>query len=61
MKKYEKTLQPLLKEQEQQRVHSIIEKFANGLGVKLQLYLLNRRERMDNWVRYPENYFAIRP
>lgn len=50
LKKYEKALHTLLNEEEQKRVHSIVENFASGLGAKLQLYLLNRREKMDNWV-----------
>lgn len=63
LKKYEKTLQPLLNEQEQERVHSVIEKFANGLGPKLQLWLLNRREKMDNWVGefYYSTFFLKQP
>lgn len=52
LKKYEKTLQPLLNEQEQLRVHKIVESFKNGLGAKLQLYLVGRREKMDNWVGF---------
>ncbi|XP_060527166.1 choline O-acetyltransferase-like isoform X1 [Cylas formicarius] len=51
MKKYSKTLQPLLDEKEYERIRRIIEKFAGagGLGPKLQLYLMDRREKMDNW------------
>ncbi|KAJ8978412.1 hypothetical protein NQ317_008487 [Molorchus minor] len=51
LEKYEKTLRPLLKEHEQDRLHNIIEKFGapGGLGPKLQLYLMERREKMENW------------
>ncbi|VEN58237.1 unnamed protein product [Callosobruchus maculatus] len=58
LKKYEKTLRPLLTEQEHEKVQKIIEKFGGpgGIGVKLQLYLANRREKVDNWVRLFE-YF----
>nr|XP_022900018.1 choline O-acetyltransferase [Onthophagus taurus] len=52
LRKYEKTLQPLLNDdEEKQRVYEIIEKFGNpnGLGAKLQLYLEDRKEKMDNW------------
>ncbi|KAG5899423.1 hypothetical protein JTB14_033616 [Gonioctena quinquepunctata] len=51
LRKYEKTLRPLLSDQDQDRVHKIIESFGapGGLGPKLQLYLENRREKMDNW------------
>lgn len=54
MQKYIKTLQPLLNEEDHEKVKKIVEKFAGegGLGRKLQLYLLDRRERMDNWVRF---------
>lgn len=52
MQKYLKTLLPLLSEDEHERVKKIVEKFAGegGLGRKLQLYLLDRREKLDNWV-----------
>nr|CAH7750026.1 unnamed protein product [Callosobruchus chinensis] len=51
LKKYEKTLRPLLSDQEHEKVQKIIEKFggSGGIGVKLQLYLANRREKVDNW------------
>lgn len=52
LRKYEKTLKPLLNEQEQDRIREIIKEFGkpNGHGSKLQLYLENRREQLDNWV-----------
>lgn len=52
LKKYEKTLGPLLNNTDLDRVKKIIEKFgaSDGLGPKLQLYLLDRREKFDNWV-----------
>ncbi|XP_050501870.1 choline O-acetyltransferase [Diabrotica virgifera virgifera] len=51
LRKYEKTLQPLLSDQEKERIHKIIEEFGKpgGHGSKLQLYLENRREKLDNW------------
>ncbi|CAG9766802.1 unnamed protein product [Ceutorhynchus assimilis] len=51
MQKYIKTLQPLLSEDEHEKIKKIVEKFAGegGLGRKLQLYLLARREKLDNW------------
>ncbi|KAJ8917224.1 hypothetical protein NQ315_012716 [Exocentrus adspersus] len=51
LQKYEKTLRPLLNEHEQERLHKIVERFGapGGLGPKLQLYLLDRREKTDNW------------
>lgn len=52
MQKYLNNLRPLLIEHEHEQVKKIVDKFAgdSGLGRKLQLYLLNRRENMDNWV-----------
>ncbi|CAH0553094.1 unnamed protein product, partial [Brassicogethes aeneus] len=51
LQKYEKTLRPLLNQNEQARLRKIIEKFGGpeGLGQKLQIYLENRKEKLDNW------------
>ncbi|XP_019767921.2 choline O-acetyltransferase [Dendroctonus ponderosae] len=51
MRKYLNTLRPLLNEHEHEQVKKIVDTFAGdgGLGRKLQLYLLKRRENMDNW------------
>ncbi|KAL1517126.1 hypothetical protein ABEB36_000934 [Hypothenemus hampei] len=51
MQKYLKTLQPLLSDKKHDEVKKLVDKFAgeNGLGRKLQLYLLDRREKLDNW------------
>lgn len=54
LEKYEKTLQPLLNEASKERLRNIIEKFGGpgGLGPKLQLYLLQRQQKTDNWVGF---------
>ncbi|XP_050294303.1 choline O-acetyltransferase, partial [Anthonomus grandis grandis] len=51
IRKYLKTLRPLLSEEEHADITKIAENFASegGLGRKLQLYLLNRQEKMENW------------
>ncbi|CAG9860188.1 unnamed protein product [Phyllotreta striolata] len=51
MKKYERTLKPILTEPEHERVSKIIAEFGKpgGHGSKLQLYLESRREELDNW------------
>nr|XP_008201281.1 PREDICTED: choline O-acetyltransferase [Tribolium castaneum] len=51
MNKYEYTMRPLLNTEEQRKLKNLIEKFAGpgGLGTQLQLYLQDRREKMDNW------------
>lgn len=53
LEKYEKHLQPLLDDTGKARVHEIIQKFGGpeGLGPKLQLYLLEKQKKEDNWVR----------
>lgn len=53
LEKYEKTLQPLLDEDGKQRVRAMVARFGGegGLGRRLQLYLLARQEKLDNWVR----------
>lgn len=52
LEKYEKTLQPLLSEASRERLKALIQKFGGpgGLGPKLQLYLLQRQQKLDNWV-----------
>lgn len=52
LKKYEKTMRPLLDEAGRTRLKTLIEKFGGegGLGPKLQLYLLDRQQKLDNWV-----------
>lgn len=54
MEKYEKTLRPLLDESEQKNIKIMIEDFCNGLGPKLQLYLLEKQKICDNWVSRKE-------
>ncbi|XP_076259622.1 choline acetyltransferase isoform X1 [Rhynchophorus ferrugineus] len=51
MQKYLKTMQPLLNEKDHGKLTNIVNKFSGegGLGRKLQLYLLDRREKMENW------------
>lgn len=50
--KYEKTMQPLLNEKERDKLKQLIEKFGGpgGLGPRLQLYLLDQQQKLDNWV-----------
>ncbi|KAK4881451.1 hypothetical protein RN001_004770 [Aquatica leii] len=50
--KYEKTMRPLLDETGRERLKNIIEKFGrpDGIGPRLQLYLLDRQQKLDNWV-----------
>lgn len=50
LEKYEKHLSPLLDEDGRSRVRDIIKDFGNTLGPKLQLYLLEKQKRNDNWV-----------
>lgn len=47
-------MRPLLDQNEQARLKKIIETFGGpgGHGTKLQLYLEDRKEKMDNWVRH---------
>ncbi|KAF5300477.1 hypothetical protein FQA39_LY02276 [Lamprigera yunnana] len=49
--KYEKTMRPLLDEAGRQRLKGIVEKFGGqgGIGPRLQLYLLERQQKLDNW------------
>ncbi|XP_066141678.1 choline O-acetyltransferase [Euwallacea fornicatus] len=51
MNKYLRTLKPLLDEEEHGKITMLAEEFSveGGLGRKLQLYLLDRREKTDNW------------
>ncbi|CAH1373995.1 unnamed protein product [Tenebrio molitor] len=51
MDKYEYTMRPLLNTEEQRKLKHLIEKFSGPgcLGRQLQLYLLDRQEKMDNW------------
>lgn len=50
--KYEKTMRPLLDNNRRAKLRTLIEDFGRegGLGRKLQLYLIDRREKTDNWV-----------
>lgn len=52
MERYLETMKPVLKPAQHDKLRKIIENFTslNGLGPKLQLYLLNRYEKLDNWV-----------
>lgn len=52
MECYLETMKPILKPAQHDKLRQIIENFAGpgGLGPKLQLYLENRREKLDNWV-----------
>lgn len=52
LEKYEKTLQPLLNDASRERLRNIIKKFGgpDGLGPRLQSYLLQRQQKYDNWV-----------
>lgn len=49
---YLRTMRPLLDDQQHQKLKQLTEKFAgpSGLGPKLQLYLQDRQEKLDNWV-----------
>lgn len=52
LEKYEKTMQPLLNEASRERLKNLIQKFGgpNGLGPRLQLHLLQKQQKTDNWV-----------
>lgn len=60
LEKYEKTLQPLLNDASRERLKNLIEKFggSGGLGPKLQLYLLQKQQKTDNWVSR-ENFNSL--
>ncbi|KAB0800227.1 hypothetical protein PPYR_05967 [Photinus pyralis] len=49
--KYEKTLQPILDESKQERLKKLIENFGSpaGIGPRLQLHLIDKSEKLDNW------------
>ncbi|KAI4459911.1 carnitine o-acyltransferase [Holotrichia oblita] len=49
--KYEKTMRPLLNEKEREKLKQLIENFGGpgGLGPRLQLYLLDQQQKLDNW------------
>lgn len=50
LEKYEKHLEPILDENGKKRAKNIIDEFRSNLGPKLQLYLLERQQKYDNWV-----------
>lgn len=54
MQRYLETMKPVLKASQHDKLLKIIENFTsqNGIGPKLQLYLLNRQEKLENWVIY---------
>lgn len=45
-------MQPLLTEKERGRLNQLIQQFGGpgGLGPRLQLYLIDQQEKLDNWV-----------
>ncbi|GLV45383.1 Choline acetyltransferase [Carabus blaptoides fortunei] len=51
MYRYLDTMRPVLTDVQHERLKQIVDKFAgpDGLGPKLQLYLLDRQEKLDNW------------
>jgi pyrroloquinoline quinone (PQQ) biosynthesis protein C len=61
MDKYEYTMRPLLNTEEQRKLKHLIEKFSGPgcLGRQLQLYLLDRQEKMDNWVSVCPKLFTV--
>lgn len=52
MNRYLDTMKPVLTDVQHERLRQIVDKFAGpgGLGPKLQLYLLDRQQKLDNWV-----------
>ncbi|XP_053380411.1 carnitine O-acetyltransferase-like isoform X2 [Mercenaria mercenaria] len=50
MKKYLKSLEPLLSEEEYRHTEKLCKEFQNGVGKTLQNKLLERAEKRDNWL-----------
>lgn len=52
LEKYKKTMIPLLNEKQMEKLNNIVEKFGSpgGIGPRLQLYLIDRQKKLDNWV-----------
>lgn len=62
MGKYLDNLKPILTENEFEKTRLLVQDFADpdGPGPKVQRQLLQRREEMDNWVKYNKiNYYDL--
>lgn len=53
MEKYQYTMRPLLNSAEQTKLLHLVEKFSGEdcLGRQLQLYLQEKQEKTENWVK----------
>lgn len=52
MAEYVRIMEPVLTQQQHDRLKNIVKQFEAGIGQNFQHYLMAKREDEDNWVRF---------